>query len=216
MKNMIKTLTLATLISTYSYANAQESLKNECPTALDRVVFATIGIGQGFVIGGPVGAVWGLGAVLYANEYDGCEEKSNEIKRAIEIDEKKSSELDNKLNSIDEKTNEKEKSNIVEIPSFVNFDYDKYDVKRVNKSIEELNLNNASKITIEGHTDSAGTDEYNYALGIKRANAVKKYLIEKNVSSSKLSVVSYGESSPISENDSENRRVDLKIDNLVD
>jgi len=52
-----------------------------------------------------------------------------------------------------------------------------------------------AKVTIEGHCDERGSDEYNLALGERRANAVKQYLVDSGVTAS-IDTVSYGESRP--------------------
>ncbi len=52
-------------------------------------------------------------------------------------------------------------------------------------------------ITIEGHADERGTREYNLALGERRANAVKDYLMSQGVASSKITVISYGKERPV-------------------
>jgi peptidoglycan-associated lipoprotein len=72
------------------------------------------------------------------------------------------------------------------------------------------------KIKIEGNCDEFGTDEYNYALGLKRAKAVKDALVSQGVNGSKIVLVSFGESNPVctSATDScygKNRRVDLRL-----
>ncbi|NTU93496.1 MAG: peptidoglycan-associated lipoprotein Pal [Chlorobiaceae bacterium] len=54
----------------------------------------------------------------------------------------------------------------------------------------------AQAVTIEGHCDERGTDEYNIALGERRANSAKEYLVTLGISSTKLSTVSYGEERP--------------------
>ena len=74
----------------------------------------------------------------------------------------------------------------------------------------------SSKIKIEGNCDEFGTDEYNYALGLKRAKAVKDALASQGISPSKMVLVSFGESNPVcsSPTDScyaKNRRVDLRL-----
>jgi peptidoglycan-associated lipoprotein len=74
----------------------------------------------------------------------------------------------------------------------------------------------SSKIKIEGNCDEFGTDEYNYALGLKRAKAVKDSLVAQGVSGSRMVMVSFGESSPVctEPNDScydRNRRVDIRL-----
>ncbi len=78
-------------------------------------------------------------------------------------------------------------------------------------------VNNATgRIKIEGNCDEFGTDEYNYALGLKRAKSVKDSLVAQGVSASKMVIISYGESNPVCSNPtdgcySQNRRVDLRI-----
>ena len=54
-----------------------------------------------------------------------------------------------------------------------------------------------SNLRIEGNCDEFGTDEYNYALGLKRAKAVKAILVSNGIPASKIAVVSYGESNPV-------------------
>ncbi len=72
------------------------------------------------------------------------------------------------------------------------------------------------KIKLEGNCDEWGSDEYNFALGLKRAHAVKKALIAEGVEGNNITMVSYGESDPICFEKSQgcwakNRRVDLKL-----
>jgi len=73
-----------------------------------------------------------------------------------------------------------------------------------------------AKIKIEGNCDEFGTDEYNYALGLKRAKAVKDSLVAQGLASSKMVMISFGESSPVCQTPSDscydrNRRVDLRL-----
>jgi outer membrane protein OmpA-like peptidoglycan-associated protein/opacity protein-like surface antigen len=76
--------------------------------------------------------------------------------------------------------------------------------------------NSGLLLSIEGHTDSRGTEEYNQKLSEDRANAVKNYLTDAGISSSRITAVGYGESRPIASNDTSdgqnrNRRVELKV-----
>jgi peptidoglycan-associated lipoprotein len=66
-----------------------------------------------------------------------------------------------------------------------------------------LNESSAVKVLVEGHADERGTPEYNIALGERRAKAVVTYLENMGVSSSQLSVVSYGEEKPMIKDRSE-------------
>lgn len=80
----------------------------------------------------------------------------------------------------------------------------------------KLAMSTSSQIKIEGNCDEFGTDEYNYALGLKRAKAVKDSLAAQGVSTGKTVIVSFGESSPVctEPNDTcydRNRRVDIRL-----
>ncbi len=70
------------------------------------------------------------------------------------------------------------------------------------------------RFSVEGHTDSVGSESYNAALSQSRADAVKDYLVARGVSASRLGTVGHGESAPVADNDTEegrqrNRRVEL-------
>jgi len=72
------------------------------------------------------------------------------------------------------------------------------------------------KIKIEGNCDEFGTDEYNYALGLKRAKALKDSMVMQGVNPSRIVMISYGESNPVCKDMSDecyqrNRRVDLRL-----
>jgi peptidoglycan-associated lipoprotein len=81
------------------------------------------------------------------------------------------------------------------------FDYDKSSLKPVGKRTMErqaawLKKYSSVKVTVEGHADERGTREYNLALGERRANAAKDYLIALGISASRIRVISYGEERP--------------------
>ncbi|MCB1197966.1 MAG: OmpA family protein [Deltaproteobacteria bacterium] len=76
-------------------------------------------------------------------------------------------------------------------------------------------------ITIEGHTDSRGTQEHNQDLSDRRAKSVKRYLVDKGVPAEKMHAVGYGESRlKVKEVDAEtmriNRRVEFKVDEVIE
>ncbi len=103
------------------------------------------------------------------------------------------------------------------------FDFNKYNVRAdmqpvVEKSATMLDADKAQKLSIkvEGNADEWGTDEYNYALGLKRAKTVKDELSAQGVSTDRMMIVSYGESNPVcTEHNkacwSKNRRVDFEL-----
>ena len=76
-------------------------------------------------------------------------------------------------------------------------------------------LGNNDRVRLEGHTDERGTREYNLALGERRANAVRDYMVANGVPSYRVETISYGEENPIAYGSGEfnwqqNRRVELK------
>ena len=84
----------------------------------------------------------------------------------------------------------------------VYFAYDSYkltgDARNVLKnSAKWLKDNGSATIQVEGHCDERGTTEYNLALGERRANAAKDYLVRLGVDASRVSIISYGEERPV-------------------
>jgi peptidoglycan-associated lipoprotein len=104
----------------------------------------------------------------------------------------------------------------------VYFDFDKFNIRAdmtSNVSADASIANTkASKfaVKLEGNCDEWGSDEYNFALGLKRAEAVKKAIVAEGVDASRVSMVSFGESSPTCTDKTkecwaQNRRVDFKL-----
>ncbi len=84
----------------------------------------------------------------------------------------------------------------------IHFDFDKYDIRPEDAEILKGNVVLLMKypnvkIQIEGHCDERGTNEYNLALGERRANSTKKYLISIGISPDRISTISYGEERPV-------------------
>jgi peptidoglycan-associated lipoprotein len=84
----------------------------------------------------------------------------------------------------------------------IHFDFDRYFIREDAKpTLENLGAylieNPGVKVLIEGHCDERGTNEYNFALGERRAEAAKQYLINLAVESSRISTISYGEERPL-------------------
>ena len=106
--------------------------------------------------------------------------------------------------------------------SDVFFDLDQWQVRddaraNLQKNAEWLRRWPSTRVRIEGHCDARGTSEYNLALGDRRANAVRNYLIGLGVASERLLVVSKGEEAPFCTGDGEdcwqqNRRGHFIID----
>ena len=107
----------------------------------------------------------------------------------------------------------------VNLPDKVYFEFDNFDLG--DDAMDTLDqyirfAKRAKAIRLEGHCDERGTREYNLALGEKRAQSVKEFLIVNGISSSKIDVVSYGEERPDRLGSSEsaykaNRRVEISL-----
>ena len=103
----------------------------------------------------------------------------------------------------------------------VHFDFDRYNlkpeaVKILDEAVTTLRENPDLRVTIEGHCDSIGTSEYNLALGERRANAVRDYLVNRGVAAGRMETVSYGEERPKADNSTAegralNRRASLVV-----
>ena len=99
----------------------------------------------------------------------------------------------------------------------VYFDFDRYDLRADSREILKANsawlkANASAQVQIEGHCDERGTTEYNVALGSRRAESVKDYLVTLGTSADRLSTISYGEEVPVCREQTEecwqkNRRV---------
>ncbi len=116
-----------------------------------------------------------------------------------------------------------------DLADLIHFDFDKADVRTSDQGILDrkaaiLGANTAVRLRIAGHCDERGSDEYNLALGNRRAASAKRYLTGKGVDEGRLDVVSYGKERPLDQGHSEdawakNRRDEFEItagaDNLM-
>lgn len=103
----------------------------------------------------------------------------------------------------------------------IHFDFDKYDIRPQDAEIlkqnaEVLKRFPTVKIQIEGHCDERGTEEYNLALGERRANSVRNYLISLGIVADRITTISYGEERPLDPAQNEeawakNRRAEFVI-----
>jgi outer membrane protein OmpA-like peptidoglycan-associated protein len=104
----------------------------------------------------------------------------------------------------------------------VNFDFDKSairnpDIAEVEKAVDFVKKYPGYQISIEGYTDSIGSEKYNQALSERRAAAVKAYLLKQGVADGqRIKTAGYGKSNPVADNSTakgrfENRRVEILI-----
>ena len=116
---------------------------------------------------------------------------------------------------------EKNRTVAADLAAMINFDYDQAVVRPADQATLDrkaaiLIANPGVKIRIAGHADARGSDEYNLALGNRRAAAAKRYLENKGVDASRMDVISYGEERPLNPGNDEtayaqNRRDEFEV-----
>ncbi|MBK9108609.1 MAG: OmpA family protein [Saprospiraceae bacterium] len=176
------------------------------------IIGTAAGAGMGAVIGKVTGntalgaiigaAVGGTAGALIGNKMD---KQAEQIKDAVP---------DAKVIRVGEGI-------VVEFSSSVLFAFDKSNLSNdaksnLDKLVTVLNTYPDTDIEIQGHTDSKGSKSYNQNLSVQRASAVSSYLITKNVTSRRLSVIGFGEMLPKYLNDNDdgrdkNRRVEFLV-----
>ena len=83
------------------------------------------------------------------------------------------------------------------------------------RKAEWLRENSDVTVTIEGHCDSRGTNEYNLALGDRRAESAKSFLVDLGISASRITTISYGEERPVCTQQNEECWAKNRRDNFV-
>lgn len=101
------------------------------------------------------------------------------------------------------------------------FDFDRYNLKpraieTLNNNLSWLKNNPDFEIRIEGHCDERGTDEYNLALGDRRAITAREFLVKRGISANRIRIISFGEERPVDSRHSnsawsKNRRAEFLI-----
>ncbi len=107
---------------------------------------------------------------------------------------------------------------IVEL-SAAHFDFDRATLRPegrrvVDEAVAVLKAESDVRVSVEGHTDSVGSDAYNEDLSQRRADAVRDYMVEQGIAASRITTRGWGESKPIASNDTaegraQNRRVEI-------
>lgn len=100
------------------------------------------------------------------------------------------------------------------------FDFDKSDLTEQDRAtldakIPIMNANPGLRIRIEGNCDRRGSDEYNLALGQRRAAAAKRYLTDHGIDPSRVDVISYGAERPVAQGDTEEAYAQNRRDEFV-
>lgn len=153
------------------------------------------------------------------------DQKAQVSQKAQEVEPVASETISNENSLVNSKSSENREDTLAGLENqltSVYFDFDKYNIKSSMQdkvSADAMVVKDkasAYSVKLEGNCDEWGSDEYNFALGLKRANAVKKALVAEGVAESRISMVSYGESNPVCTDKtqecwSKNRRVDFSL-----
>jgi len=125
------------------------------------------------------------------------------------------------IRNADAMATQEQRTMVQALTNVVYFDYDAAELRADGRAALDAKLpillaNPALTIRIAGHTDERGSSEYNLALGLSRAAAVKRYLTDRGVAPGRIEVVSYGEEQPAVEGGeeaawSQNRRAEFEI-----
>jgi len=104
--------------------------------------------------------------------------------------------------------------------SDIHFDYNDYSVRAQDGEILKSNAdwmskNSAARVQIEGHCDNRGSEEYNIALGAKRAQAAKDYLETLGITADRMSTISYGKELPLCTEDTDECWAQNRRDHFV-
>ena len=215
MKKIIMSTVL--LIGLLTNLNAQTT--KECITDSQRIGFGLLGVLQGTIIGGPIGAFWGLGITVYASE---VEKDCNELNRTgtAKIDEKtiisniqvRPEEKVVQIEKVKPEIQDTHPTEKIAYVSAFNFKFDSTEIVKTTIDLKSIvKKRYGKKIIILGHTCTIGKEQYNEGLGFRRASVVAQLLYKMGVPKENIEIISKGETSPISDKLEENRRVDVSV-----
>jgi len=184
-----------------------QSARQDTGTAVGAITGAILGHqidhDHGALFGAAIGAIAGSSIGRYQDEQQRALESALAHERRVrEID----------IQRLQDETL------LVSLTSDACFDFDLAEIKPVfyralDKLANEMNVYDKTILHIVGHTDSIGSDDYNYALSIRRAKAVAQYLSLKGISINRLRIRGLGETEPRVANDStDNRRLNRRVE----
>lgn len=211
---MKRTIVVIVTLMTFIVCGCATDTKRKKGTLIGAAVGTVLGAGVGYAIGGKKGAAIGAGSGLLVGGLTGAA-----IGNYMDNQEK---EMREALASAKAASIQREQDNLaVTFKADVMFDVDSAVLKvgayeEIDRVAQVLNKYPQTRIRIEGHTDSTGTEDYNLELSDKRAQAIKNALIVRNVDPARLQTVGFGEAKPVAGNDTEtgrqmNRRVKIVI-----
>jgi peptidoglycan-associated lipoprotein len=105
-------------------------------------------------------------------------------------------------------------------PGDIHFDFDKYNLRTEDRKIlsehaDWLLKNAGYNVRVEGNCDERGTEEYNMALGQRRADEARKYLVDRGIAQKRISTISYGKERPVDPGHDEEARAKNRRDHFV-
>jgi outer membrane protein OmpA-like peptidoglycan-associated protein len=111
-------------------------------------------------------------------------------------------------------------NNAIPETALVLFEFDRtsmsiHEMEKLDNLIHRVESANLMHVRIEGHTDSKGSAKYNKKLSVKRAKAVRDYLVQHGIEQTKISIKGYGESMPVEPNDTEEHRAKNRRSELI-
>jgi len=211
---MKKTILLFCIIFALTVSGCANMNKTKKGTAWGAAIGTVVGAGVGYAIDGKDGALIGAGAGLAVGGLSGAaigrymDKQEAEMRQALADVESVSIQRDQDILALSFKSD-------------FSFGFDSAIIKsgaedEIARVAAVLIKYPQTNISIEGHTDSKGAEEYNMNLSTRRAEAVKASLIGRGLTSSRLRTIGFGESKPVATNDTEagrqqNRRVRIVI-----
>jgi outer membrane protein OmpA-like peptidoglycan-associated protein len=211
---MKKTILLLCMIFALVVSGCATDTKQKKGRVVGAALGTLVGAGVGYAIGGKKGAAIGAGSGLIVGGLAG-----NQIGKYMD---KQEAEMRQALAEVEAASIQREQDILaITLKSDFSFDFDSAILKpgaedEIGRIAAVLIKYPQTNISIEGHTDSKGAEEYNMDLSRRRAEAVKTSFIGRGLPSSRLRTVGFGESKPVATNDTEagrqqNRRVRIVI-----
>jgi len=211
---MKKTILLLCMIFALALSGCATDTQQKKGRVVGAALGTVVGAGVGYAIGGGKGAAIGAGSGLLVGGLTG-----DRIGKYMDNQE---AEMRQALAEVESASIQREQDILaITFKSDFSFGFDSAIIKpgaedEIARVAEVLIKYPQTNISIEGHTDSKGAEEYNMNLSTRRAEAVKNSLIGRGLSSSRLQTIGFGESKPVATNDTEagrqqNRRVRIVI-----
>ncbi|MEI6125265.1 MAG: OmpA family protein [Pseudomonadota bacterium] len=202
------------VLLTFTLAGCSNMSKTQKGGAWGAGIGTVVGAGVGYAIGGKKGAAIGAGTGLVVGGLSGAaighymDKQEQEMRQALSNAETASIQREQDILAITFKADFMFDVNSATIKPGAYAEIDRISLV--------LNKYPQTKMRIEGHTDSAGSEDYNQKLSEKRAESVKNALVVRNVDPARIETIGLGESSPVASNDTEsgkqqNRRVKVVI-----